>query len=216
MQAVTSSPFTSLKLNEEKNLVVTWEQFEVKHLMLGAKILSSGWIPDAIIGIGRGGWAVADALSRILDVSSGAFMCKSYLKNGACEGSELKTSDGVAFIGELKGRVLVVDDLVEKGATLKFTNNFIKMTYNVDVKTAVVFRKSKTEFEPSFFVDDVEHDRWILLPGEIYERLDISQLSQEDLHGLSLNPELAVRLLGNLPLNPREKMSPDKMKWLLK
>lgn len=216
MQVADSHPITIFHEPKlEKNLVVTWEQFEVKLLQLGAKVLYSGWRPDAVIGIGRGGWAVADALSRILDVSSGAFMCKSYPEQGVGQAGKLLTSDNVAFIGTLTGKtILVVDDLVEKGLTLKATRDFIVNTYQIkeaDIKTAVVFCKTKAEFQPDLFIDTVEHDRWIFLPGEVYERVDISSLSTEDLNKISEDPRLAASILKSLSNNPREKMSLDQM-----
>ena len=125
------------------------------------------------------------------------------------------TSDGVAYIGTLKDKkILVVDDLVEKGITLKVTCDSIVDRYDVkeaDIKTAVVFCKTQAEFQPDLFVEIVEHDRWIFLPGEVYERVDITKLSQEDLKKISDDPVIAASLLKNLPNNPREKLSIDEI-----
>lgn len=216
MQPVTSSILTSVALKEDKNLVVKWNDFEVKAVTLGTQILLSGWMPTAVIGIGRGGWEVAAALSRILRISSGAFMCKSYEVDGVCLGTVLKTANDITYVGSLEGPVLVCDDLVERGKTLEATAKFIETHYKIeDVKTAVLFCKTKTEYVPHYFVEEVDSDRWIFLPNEIYERLPLSKLPQEDLIKLSNSPELVAKLLENLPQNPRAKMSIEKMSHLI-
>ena len=212
MQVVTHSPFNNLTLNEEKNLVVTWDQFEVKNVTLGIKIKLSGWNPRSIIGIGRGGWEVAAALSRIFNIKSGAFMCKSYEADGVCTPAKLKTASDITFVGELEAPVLVVDDLVEKGKTLEATVEFIKMKYKIDdIKSAVLFCKTKAAYIPDYYVDTVEFDRWIFLPNEIYERAALLNLPHEELNALLNKPELISKVLHNLPSNPREKMSMDQM-----
>lgn len=214
---ITQSPYhTNTEVKEEKNLVVSWREFEVKAVQLAAAIGEDEWLPDAIIGIGRGGWELASALSRMLPGKPGSYMCKSYEQDGFCTGTVLKSSKDVCFIGELKGRVLVVDDLVEKGKTLEHTCNFIATTHKVDVRSAIMFRKSETEFEPNYYVDDVEADVWIHMPNEIYEKFDLSRLSKEELFRISKDPELAAKILDNLPGNPREKLSSDQISVLIK
>lgn len=216
MQAVTSSPLNSFALKEEKNLVVTWKDFEIKSIILGTQILSSGWMPKAVIGIGRGGWEVAAALSRILHISSGAFMCKSYEVDGVCEGTVLKTANDITYVGNLEGPILVCDDLVERGRTLEGTAKFIETHYKIkDVRTAVLFCKTKTEYLPHYFVEKVDFDRWIFLPNEIYERVSLLHLSQKDLTKLSNNPELVGKLLEMLPQNPRAKMTNEQIKQII-
>lgn len=217
MQAVTGSPLSpSVEYKEEKNLVVTWRQFEVYCQSLGNEIDLDGWTPKAVIGIGRGGWEVAAALSRFFKIPSGAFMCKSYEVDGVCQSVDLKKANDVTFIGLLEGPVLIVDDMADKGHTLKGTYEFIKEKYRIeDVKTATIFCKTMTTFFPDYYVETVDPETWIHLPNEVHERFDIRTLPREVRVKLSKNPELIAKLLENLPENPREKLTVNQMLLLL-
>lgn len=208
MQPVNSLVLESSAIKIEKNLKVTWNQFEVKSLQLAMQVDLSGWQPRSILKIVRGGDEVGNALSRYFHIPCGSYVCKSYTAEGVCVGVKLKTANNATHIGELEEPVLIVDDLADKGHTLKATREFIKTHYKIeDVRTAVLYCKDETEYVPDYYVDLVPHDVWIFLPNEIYERVDTIKLSTEDKIKLSENPELIARMLENLPSNPRVKMS---------
>lgn len=209
MQVIANPLYSpSVEQKEDKNMVVTWNQFEVKCLQLSMKIELSGWMPKSILKIVRGGDEVGNAISRYFHIRCGSYVCKSYEAEGECVGVELKTAENATHIGELEEPVLIVDDLADKGHTLKATREFIKTRYKIEnVRTAVLYCKTKTEYLPDYYIDLVPHDVWIFLPNEIYERIDTIKLSQEDKIRLRDNPELIARLLENLPSNPRNKMS---------
>lgn len=189
---------------------VTWNEYEVKLLALALKVRQSGWVPDYILSIGRGGFTVGDALSRLLHKTVGVVMCSSYGGEGERFQGQLKIAEHVSIIGALKGRVLVVDDLVDSGKTLKRTKDFLleKFPSITEIKTGVVFTKPCTTVDPDYSVEMVKEGVWIYLPYEVFDRIKLDELPQEVLANVPEEnlPILAKALLENLSEDPSENL----------
>ena len=65
-------------------------------------------------------------------------------------------------------RVLVVDDLVDGGATMESITEYLSTQSPSDMKTAVLFTKPWSTFAPDFSLRVV--DNWIVFP---YERGEV-------------------------------------------
>jgi hypoxanthine phosphoribosyltransferase len=63
-------------------------------------------------------------------------------------------------------RVLVVDDLVDSGETLKFVVAHLFTAGAAEVESAVLLRKAATSFEPTYFAEAAPADQWIEFPWE--------------------------------------------------
>lgn len=192
VQQVSTVAASALPLTQLPPLKIDWRSYEVSVIKLALQILQSGWDFDYIVGIGRGGIPVADVLSRIFHKTMGVIMAQSYKCEGADKGEGEKSRGkliiaadiSIAVEGTLAGKkVVLVDDLVESGVTLKKIKKHIEGKYQLAVKTAVIHKKTSTQFDPDFYVDIVEQGRWIFYP---YERLDKVKLpSISELKGLS-------------------------------
>lgn len=197
---------------------VTWGEYEVKLLALALQIHQSGWIPDYILSIGRGGFTVGDALSRLLHKTVGVVMCSSYGGEGERFQGQLKISEHVSIIGGLKGRVLLVDDLVDSGKTLDKTRTFIleKFPAIKEMKTAVVFTKPCTTVDPDYSVAKVKEGVWIYLPFEVFDRIDLEKLPKEALEKVPEEelPILAKAILENLSSDPSENFPTEAIQSL--
>ena len=85
-------------------------------------------------------------------------------------------------------RVLLIDDLSDTGLTLNKsiewlknygpTKNFIK-----EVKTACLWKKKSSSFEPDFCPVKLENDPWIVQPTEHYEELTIEDIIKRNNQG---------------------------------
>lgn len=122
---------------------------------------------NCVIGLLRGGYLPAEAISRYLGIPLVIVKLSSY--NDKVQGSIL-LSDEIINKDLIKGNVLIVDDLIDSGNTLKFFVNYIKGHYNVDsVKTAVLWNKEvKRDIEPDFYSTLVPGYEWIVQPLEKY------------------------------------------------
>jgi hypoxanthine phosphoribosyltransferase len=80
---------------------------------------------------------------------------------------------------KLGSRVLLVDDLVDSGATLSRTLQWLKQhdVYEIEaIETAVIWYKACSEIVPDYYVDYLPDSPWIHQPFEIYEHMDLSKM----------------------------------------
>lgn len=123
---------------------------------------------DWVIGISRGGLPVADAISRSLKLPMAVVAASSYQGLCGTDQSELRISASVASVGELVGRCLLVDDLVDSGKTLQALTAHLKLSLPAiqSLHTAVIWVKPISVYQPDFAAEHMESDLWIVQPFE--------------------------------------------------
>lgn len=134
------------------------------------RIRESGWKPEAIIGIARGGWVHARIQCDLLGV-------KNLHSVKVDHWGVTATRDGKAMlscplVGDVEGmRVLVVDDITDTGESLMTAVNHIKDTGKpAEVKTATLMHIVGSKFVPDFFGVEVTW-AWEIWPWNFYEDL---------------------------------------------
>ncbi|MCE5319227.1 MAG: phosphoribosyltransferase [Parachlamydia sp.] len=122
---------------------VTWRAYNVTVLNLALKVYRSGWEPDYIVSIGRGGMPAGDAFSRMFKKTLGVIMASSYHGEGEKTQGDLEIAEHISItLKQLKGRVLLIDDLVDSGKTLAAIQWYIQeKNANIEIRTAVVYKK---------------------------------------------------------------------------
>lgn len=199
-----------------KHMDVKWKDYKVSILTLALKIYRSGWEPDYVVCIGRGGMILGDSLSRLFQKKLGVIMCSSYEGEGEMEQGNLKIAEHISFATKkLSGNVLLGDDLVDSGKTLLVLKDIIKTRHPdvVEVKTAVIYEKTSTKYKPDFHSEKVDPQVWIFLPNEVFDRISLKHLPKKILNQISEESigRLAKEMLLNLPDNPTESLGKEKM-----
>lgn len=143
---------------------LSWEDIEKITDELAAEIKESNFEPDYIIGITSGGLIPLYFLIKKLDVDNIlTISANSYNK-------EDKGALNITYLPEvdLTGKkVLLVDEIVETGDTLKTISETIRNKYNVsEIKTVVlVVNKEKCQFSPDYHGLE-EQGGWVVFPWE--------------------------------------------------
>lgn len=159
---------------------------------LAAAVRKSGWRPDFILGLWRGGAPVAIAVHEFLketgwDVQHIPLKCASYTGIGLNDGEVVFTHGEMVFGMFRKGdKVLVVDDVFDTGKTAVAVKRKMD-AIGVDMRMACVYwkpEKNKTVMSPDYFVRDVG-GRWIVFPHEI-SGLTEAEVSEKDSYLASL------------------------------
>lgn len=161
------------------DLHVTWEDYNGLIERLAVIIHDSGWKFDTIICLARGGLRVGDALSRIFDKPLGVMTTSSYRASGGMVQGNLKIGDQISAAEEVtRGRVLLADDLVDSGVTLKAVLPELRRRYPAieEIRTAVLWYKSVSVIKPDYYARFLETSPWIHQPFEAYEGCDIETL----------------------------------------
>jgi len=161
--------------------------------LLAAAIRKSGWRPDFLIALWRGGAPVGVAVHEYLKVSGWPIehvplKCASYTGIGENVGQVSFTHADIVFGMLRKGdRVLVVDDVFDTGKTVAAVKERLDAV-GAESRFACVYwkpAKNRTNLKPDYFTRDVGLE-WIVFPHEI-EGLSPAEVAEKD-------PELAALL----------------------
>lgn len=140
---------------------------------LGRAVLDSGWRPDMLVALWRGGSMPGVAVHEFLSVKGLKLLhmplvCSSYTGIG-------QQANGVRFIGEDSVfarlspgmKVLVIDDVFDTGITADAVLKELR-SRGCEARIACVYWKqagSKVDFPPDYYVRTC--DDWIVFPHEI-------------------------------------------------
>ena len=153
---------------------------------LAAAVRASGWKPDVLIALWRGGAPVGVAVHEFLKVSGWPvrhlpLKCSSYTGIGENAGQVEFTHGDIVFGMLRRGdRVLVVDDVFDTGKTAAAVRERIAGT-GAEMRMACVYwkpLKNATSAVPDYYVRDVGLD-WLVFPHEI-EGLTREEIAVKD------------------------------------
>ena len=165
---------------------INWREFDRMCNTLAFSILKSGFKPDYIVGISRGGLPAAVVLSQILEVPMHTL--KVTLRDGVeedCDHNLWMSEDAVGYgkmgcLEDEKAKILIVDDINDSGATYAWIKQDWRSTclpaltdwdtvFGDNVRFAVLVNNlaSKESADYSAMEINKEEDpSWIVFPWE--------------------------------------------------
>jgi hypoxanthine phosphoribosyltransferase len=150
-------------------LAVTWEDIQSSVLTLANKIFESGYSPEMIVGIARGGWVVARILSDLLDVKDLASVKIEFYKGVNDKERTPKITQPISE--SPKGRlVLIVDDVADSGESLLLAKRHVEDQGARAIKIATIHMKPWSKIQPEYYV--CVTDSWIMYPWEVRETVE--------------------------------------------
>ena len=166
----------------QASLHVDWQQYHRLIEQLAVIIHESGFQFDFLLCLARGGLRIGDVLSRVFEVPLAILATSSYRDAG---GTVAGTLDIAQFItstaGDPSGRLLLVDDLVDSGNTLRQVREHVQRRFSAvrEIRTAVLWYKEASLVAPDFFVQRLADNPWIYQPFEQYDRMRPGQLAEQ-------------------------------------
>ena len=152
-----------------------------------ALFIHKNYKPTVLVGIMRGAAPIIDILSRILKLPIAYIVIQSY----SGKGMEDKQGD-LMFAREISSlannedfnRVLLIDDLSDTGLTLNKSIEWLKnygptKEFIKEIKTACLWKKKSSSFEPDFCPVKLDSDPWIVQPTEHYEEISIEKIEEQ-------------------------------------
>ena len=161
------------------DLHVSWDDYHRTIERLAAKIYESGWRPNQIVCIARGGLRVGDTLSRIFTLPLAIISTRSYTGEAGRDRGALTVAKHMTMTtNSLGDRVLLADDLVDSGATLDVVQRHLRHAYPAiaDLRTAVLWYKACSKCTPDYYVHYLPDNPWIHQPFEPYELMSPLEL----------------------------------------
>ncbi len=145
--------------------LVSWDEIVDWSWGLARKIRSSGYKPDVIVALARGGYVPGRLLCDFLDVENLLSIQSQHWTEAAK--AEERAIIKFPYKVDLTGyRVLVVDDIVDTGDTLMLARDFIKETWSPeDLRTAALqWISPVAKFEPDYWYIEVKDWTWFQYP----------------------------------------------------
>ena len=149
----------------------SWDDYIRLNERLVAAVAKDGWTFDSILCLSRGGMRPGDFFSRVYDMPLAILATSSYREMKGTVQSELDISDCITGVSELTGRVLLVDDMVDSGKTIREVIAHIKSRYPkvTEIRVAVLWYKAHSVLVPDWYVEYLADNPWIHQPFECYD-----------------------------------------------
>lgn len=163
-----------------KDLWVSWDEYHRLIEQLIVQVYESGYKFDSILCLARGGLRIGDVVSRVYDMPLAILAASSYREAAGTQQGQLDIGQFITKTGgELGGKVLLLDDLVDSGVTMARVIEHLKQRYGsiTEVRTAVLWYKAVSAFRPDYFVQYLDTSPWIHQPFEEYDALRPNQLA---------------------------------------
>jgi len=163
----------------EEREVLGWEEFGEAARELAREVVRSGWIPDLVVAVARGGLVPAGAVAYALGTKAMGTLNVEFYTGVAETLPEPVVLPPLMDTSDLPGRkVLVVDDVADSGKTLALVMDLVRskgllgddldgdgapdFSGAVDARSAVIYAKPRSVIDPDFVWRRT--DRWIMFP----------------------------------------------------
>jgi len=145
---------------------------------LGLKVLDSGFLPDFIVGIWRGGTPVGIAVQELFEYN-GIASDHIAIRTSSYETIEQRGKTirvhGLNYIvkkADADGHLLIVDDVYDTGlsimAVIDALRRLARRNAPHDIRVATVYFKpgnNRTDRRPDYYIH--ETDKWLVFPHEL-------------------------------------------------
>ena len=154
-----------------KCYLVSWKEAYRLAKILARKIKSSGFEPDLVIGIARGGLVPARVVCDFLLQKDLAAIKVEHWGIAATLGNARIKFPLPIEIDSSGKKILVVDDVADTGDTFSVIMDYIKGKAPSEVKTAVLHYKTCSTSVPDYWAERQDEWKWIIYPWAAYEDL---------------------------------------------
>jgi len=156
--------------------MMSWEGFHRLARELALRILDSGYRPDMVVAIARGGVVPARVLCDYLDV-----MEMNYVRIEHYRARKMTPQARVKYplnasVDNL--RILVVDDICDTGDSfIAAIEHLREKGAPLEVRTCAMQHKTVSKFVPDYYVEEITEWRWVTYPWAVVE--DLGELIED-------------------------------------
>ena len=139
-------------------LIIDWKEYNQIVEKLAIQIHKSGFKPNLLIGIMRGGAPIIDVLSRVFKLKCAYLAVESYSGEGVedQQGDLVFSREMSSTVQEMSGNILLCDDLSDTGVTLNRSIDWLKkyppLKGNIKRLKLLCSGKKKTQLSNLIFV----------------------------------------------------------------
>lgn len=142
--------------------VLTWAELGEVTDHLAAQVAASGFRPEIIIAIARGGLVIAGSMTYALDIKLvDAINVEFYVDVNETRPDPILLAPMLDSASIADQKILVVDDVADSGRTLALVLKLLR-GFGADVRSAVLYHKPRSIVVPDYFWRHT--DAWITFP----------------------------------------------------
>lgn len=151
--------------------LISWREVERLSLELARQIRASGFHPDMVIAIARGGLLPARLICDYLDMQElNSIRIQHYLAGATKQDQASLNYPLCTDITDQ--RVLLVDDVNDSGDSLQLAISYLQTLNPAVIRTAVMHQKTCSHFPIDYSAKKIVKWRWLIYPWALHE--DIS------------------------------------------
>lgn len=142
--------------------VLSWDEFGIAAREIAQKVVDSGFVPDVVVAIARGGLVPGGAVAYALGTKGVGTMNIEFYTDIGETLADPRILPPLMDTREIVGqRVLVVDDVADSGRTLALVMDILARQGS-DARSAVLYSKPRSIITPDYSWKDT--DEWITFP----------------------------------------------------
>jgi len=185
-------------MTEDNKIYISAQQLMEDSLELGRQVLESGFRPNFIVGVWRGGTPVGIAVQELLDfygveTDHISIRTSSYVgMQNRDEKNDVRVH-GMSYLTRQMNyddSLLIVDDVFDTGLSVKAVIDYMRTRSRrnmpQDVRVATAYFKpsrNRTDFKPDYCAHTT--DEWLVFPHEL-EGLTIDEIRKNKPHLVSV------------------------------
>ncbi len=154
---------------ERELYYMSYDEFEALIKNVLAEIKEREIKVDTIVPVLRGGALIGSVLNNNMNGTSISYIhARRTLSNDTNAEFGTPSLKGITNDEEITGKhILIVDDLLDKGVTMKFVLEEIKKLNPASIHVAVLYNFTELENEDMYIVaSEMKEKKWIVFPWE--------------------------------------------------
>ncbi len=180
--------------------LVSWKDIERWSMDIVKKVKESGYDPEIVIGLARGGLVPARLIADYLNIKDLYAVKTEHWGLTATPDGKARLAQGLQVSIEGK-RVLVVDDITDTGQSLKLAVDHIKEHNPAQIRSATLLHITHSKYVPDYYSDEVPEDKWtwFVFPWNVYE--DMRNLIPKTLYKSKTAKEIKESLMDQFQID---------------
>lgn len=148
---------------EMKCKIVTFDEVYEMVRSVAEEVKSSGYKPEMIIGLTRGGWFPARLMCDFLGITDlVSLKVEHWIETGQTKD---EATIKYPLVANLNGKkILVVDDITDTGKSLTASTEYLIQFNPKEMRAAVMQYIPSSEFKPDYFSQEVKVWTWFIYP----------------------------------------------------
>lgn len=147
--------------------LVSWQNIYRLSRELARDIRISGFRPDLVVAIGRGGYTPARLVCDFLHLSQ---LTSIKVEHYAATHKQAEVVIRYPLNAEVRDlNLLLVDDVNDSGDTLAAVVRYLKTLAPRSIRTAVLHEKAVTAYPVDYYAKRIKKWRWIVYPWAVIE-----------------------------------------------